>query len=66
MLMNLDSKTIGELHEAYEKCGQTVRIENGHVYSFENEKRTYEVEASINPISKNMQEIILPIKEGIQ
>lgn len=53
--MNLDSKTIGELHEAYEKCGQTVRIERGHVYKVENEKRTYEAATSISPISKNIQ-----------
>ncbi|MBA4686337.1 MAG: hypothetical protein H2184_04220 [Candidatus Galacturonibacter soehngenii] len=53
--MNLDSKTIEELQEAYEKCGQTVRIERGHVYKVENEKRTYEAATSISPIAKNFQ-----------
>lgn len=53
--MNLDSKTIGELHEAYEKCGQTVRFEQGHVYKVENEKRTYEAATSISPTNKNIQ-----------
>jgi hypothetical protein len=35
--MNLDSKTIGELQEVYEKCGQTVQIKQGHVYKDEKE-----------------------------
>lgn len=64
--MNLDSKTIEELQEAYEKCGQTIQIRHGHVYKEENEKRTYEAATSISPINKTYQGDYITKQKEIQ